>query len=392
MNTIRIKDKETLLKIFRAISWFDHIRWLVPANYNFMKFFREDLTNCEKILSHWICYITDRQMPYEVIWDKGARIFSELVYDYMRNPSLAPKKILTVYYREKKKEKSHYYFTSSDGSVTFASRYITNDYQNIKQTLEILDHQKYNRNIVAFIIDIIKRFPDKDDLLVRVACALHLLTYQLNGRKANSPKNRMNIFKDNLFEKSLETFKKSSTTGKKRLWCSIRDYKKGLYNSIFIDAIKEITPSEANEIITIWNNLPMSQIELPGDVWNNNPLFRDNLFANAIDLESIPKTWAMPDIVRNLYEQLKEIADQYHFYPEQFDFTFDFVPRMCEKKFCHLCPFGPDGIDKTCIPSENKYCPVALFSCGYTAICNGKDCELREGLTKGLCKSEAGQP
>lgn len=101
MNTIRIKDKETLLKIFRAISWFDHIRWLVPANYNFMKFFREDLTNCEKILSHWICYITDRQMPYEVIWDKGARIFSELVYDYMRNPSLAPKKILTVYYREK---------------------------------------------------------------------------------------------------------------------------------------------------------------------------------------------------------------------------------------------------------------------------------------------------
>jgi len=29
-------------------------------------------------------------------------------------------------------------------------------------------------------------------------------------------------------------------------------------------------------------------------------------------------------------------------YPEQFDITFDFVPRMCDKGNCALCPYGKD--------------------------------------------------
>ena len=32
----------------------------------------------------------------------------------------------------------------------------------------------------------------------------------------------------------------------------------------------------------------MDQIELPGDIWNNSPLFRDNLFEKILDLENIP--------------------------------------------------------------------------------------------------------
>jgi len=84
MGKIKIKDKELLIKIFKTISWLDTHRWNTEDNYNFVNFFRNDLTSCEKILTHWICYITDRQMPFEIVWDKGGYVFSELVYEYSR--------------------------------------------------------------------------------------------------------------------------------------------------------------------------------------------------------------------------------------------------------------------------------------------------------------------
>ncbi|MGB9748115.1 MAG: hypothetical protein ACPLXM_14410, partial [Bacteroidales bacterium] len=64
---------------------------------------------------------------------------------------------------------------------------------------------------------------------------------------------------------------------------------------------------------------------------------------------------------RDLYDQLKENEALYDFYPEQFDVTFDFVPRMCNKKLCDVCPFGNNGIEYTCIPAKDKYCPNIFF-------------------------------
>jgi len=76
-GTIKIKDKNKLIRIFKTISWLDKCRWKNKNNYDFINFFKEDLTNCEKILTHWICYITNRQIPFEIIWDKGGYVFSE---------------------------------------------------------------------------------------------------------------------------------------------------------------------------------------------------------------------------------------------------------------------------------------------------------------------------
>jgi len=381
---IKIKDENALIKIFKTISWLDSRRWKTAENYNFINFFRGGLTNCEKILAHWICYITDRQMPFETVWEKGGYVFSELVYEYSRN-GLPPQQTLNKYYEkyQDEKGKERFRFKSTHNDVTFASRYVTYDYQNILQTLEVLDYQKYKRNIVAYIIDIMQRFRGKDDLLVRVACGLYLLTYQLDRRKANSEKF---IINNDEFERKLKKFKKTSTNGKKRLWCCIRDYKKGLYNEIFKNAIKEVAPNNAEELIDVWDKLPMDQIELPGDVWNNSPLFKDNLFANVLEIDSIPKSWKMSQIIRELYNQLKGSEEINGFYPEQFDVTFDFVPRMCSKKLCKVCPFGKDGVELICIPSKDKYCPVALLSCGYISICNEENCILKKGISKGICK------
>jgi len=384
MTKLKIKDEAALINIFKTISWLDHKKWNIEDNHNFVNFYRDDLTNCEKILTHWICYITDRQMPFEIVWDKGGYVFSELIYEYSRN-GLTPKQILDNHYEEySDKGEKRFRFKSNNG-IIFASRYVTDDYQNILQTLQVLD-QEYNRSIVKFIINIMQKFQDKNDLLIRIACGLHLLTYQLKNKKANHDEIITIIGSDEQFESKLNEFKRTSTNGKKRLWCCVRDYKKGLYHEIFINALKEVYPdSTAGELINRWKNLPMDQIELPGDVWNNSPLFRDNLFKNVLDLENVPNTWGMAKIIRELYTQLNSKNEIDNFYPEQFDITFDFVPRMCNKKLCNVCLFGRNGVDSICIPTEDKYCPVALLSCGYVFKCNKHTCLLKENISKGIC-------
>ncbi len=388
MTKIKIKDNDALINTVGVISWLDSWRWNTQNNDNFIKYFRSDLTKGEEILTHWICYITDRQMPFEIVWDIGGLVFSEVVYEYSRN-KLSPKQILDGHYEdyEDKEGKKRYRFKSVNNG-TFASRYVTDDYQSILQTLEILDNPKYERNIVRYITDIIRRFQSKEDLLIRVACGLHLLTYQLDGKKADSERAIRILSDDMEFDKKLIDFKRNSTIGKKRLWCCVRDYKKGLYHEVFDEAIREVSGRDADELINKWNNLPLNQIELPGDVWNNSPLFKNNLIGKLIDINEIPKTWEMPKIVREIYEQLKDTGNIDNFYPEQFDITFDFVPRMCDKKRCNVCLFGPNGAESICIPTNDKYCPVALVSCGYIANCKGNQykCIIKENIGKGICK------
>ena len=70
MKDIKIKNKDDIIRIFQTISWLDFRRWNIEENYNYINFYRDDLSNCEKILTHWICYIVDRQMPFEIVWDK----------------------------------------------------------------------------------------------------------------------------------------------------------------------------------------------------------------------------------------------------------------------------------------------------------------------------------
>jgi len=386
----KIQDKNALTEIYKGISWLDAKRWNPENTHEFVNFFGNYLTNCEKILTHWICYITDRQMPFETVWDKGGYVFSEMVHEYSKGDISAKEIIDKHYYVKYINGKEHYGFKSlKNDKYSFASRYPSYDSQNILQTLEVLNHQKYRRNIVRFIVNIMERFKGEEDILKRVACGLHLLTYQLDRKKAN-PEETIRILNDGKeFERKLNEFKKSSTNGKKRLWCCVRDYKKGLYHEIFSEAIREIPATTAGGLINIWNKLPMSQIELPGDVWNNSPLFKDNLFANVIELNSIPKSWGMPKIIRELYNnQLKNNEEINDFYPEQFDITFDFVPRMCNKKLCNVCLFGKNGVESICIPTKDKYCPVALLSCGYIAMCVEDDCILKEGISKGICKGE----
>jgi len=385
LHKIVIKDKENLKFISQVVSWLDDMRWDDSINNDQIKYSKK-LTNSEKILTHWLCYITDRQTPFERVWNEGGHVFSELVYDYTRKNQL-PTVILNNHYEKylNGKNEEKYRFKSSDKRY-FASRFVTDDYQNIKQTLEILNQSRYHRNIVSYIIDMIDRFESDEDFLHRIACSLFLLTYKLDNKESNADKIIGILSSERDFDNELKKFKRNSTNGKKRLWCCIRDYKKGTFNTIFNEAIRE--NSKDTRVIKIWNQLPMNQIELPGDVWNNSPLFRNNLLGNVIELSDKIENWGMPKVVRNVYNQVEQEDGFEKFYPEQFDITFDFVPRMCNKELCDVCPFGKDGAKSICISNDKKNCPVSLVTCGYVRRCVGptEKCIIREGLGKGLCK------
>ena len=118
----------------------------------------------------------------------------------------------------------------------------------------------------------------------------------------------------------------------------------------------------------------LTQLELPGDVWNNNPKFRKCIFK---DTEYENFKGITSKLLRDIYE--KEIIDIG--YPECFDITFDFVPRMCELENCSICPFGltngkATNFHKVCINFQGKFCPVVLSSCNYYTDCSGDQCDL----------------
>jgi len=174
---IKIKNEDTLIKIWKVISWLDRQRWNPENLHDYVNYFQNELSSCEKVLTHWVCYITDRQIPFEKVWDRGGYVFSELVYEYSRK-ELSVQEVLDKHYEPylDKKGSQRYRFMSTN-NAKFASRYVTYDYQSILQTLQVLDEQEYQRNIVRYILSVVQRFKNKPDLLTRVACALHLLTY-----------------------------------------------------------------------------------------------------------------------------------------------------------------------------------------------------------------------
>ena len=404
MNKLEIIDESKLKTLFKVVKWIDDKRWENYENYNFISV-KEDikLNNSEYILLHWILYIMDRQMPFMKIWDNGGKVFSKIIDDYSTNKERSVENILEDYYKEKNDIKGKYQFIINSDEK-FISRFITSDIQNIRKTLTILN-EKYERSIVKFIVDVVSRFETNEDLLVRVACALNMLTYRgSNEKNADIAKND-NIKKtiemltnDKQFNKELASFKKQTTTNKKRLWCALRDYNKGYFSDVFKNAVEELNvePERKDELKSKWDSIELYDLELPGDVWNTKDTFVENIMEGKLNIgnDSIPKNWKFPKILRiaydTLYDTLKENEKRdWEYYPEQFDFTFNFVPRMCDNKECSICLFGKNkkNIESICINNKEKYCTVLLASCGYKVKCDPGSCPIVNEDTIGLCKA-----
>ena len=82
MEPFTVTDKPTLRGILEAFSFLDEVRWNAPSNYNLLNYCDEDISAGGKILTHWLCYVMDRQMPFLRVWEIGGYIISHLVREY----------------------------------------------------------------------------------------------------------------------------------------------------------------------------------------------------------------------------------------------------------------------------------------------------------------------
>ncbi len=350
---IEIKDSDGLTKILQIFSSLDDVRWSAAGNYNLINYCTNDLTPDEKLLSHWLCYVTDRQTDFRRIWEVAGYVISHLVRAFTREKS----KVDAIFGRHirypsgnketrlecplaSKNSRLAYYDIETE-PVQFASRYMPSDAVSILRTLIILD-ETAGRSFTRYMRAAVQGISDHRTAIRRLAAALQFLTYDDIGQvKGKTVKKRLEQLSGELasditdYLKAPSDFidklvKRFKPWKKKRLWCSIRDYLKSPeFNDDFVAALSKIDSTEAKR----WgrNNTGLKQaldaMELPGDVWNNNRLFRDGLFSSR--LGPVPKTWDMPRIARAIHAKLQ--GKNFIFYPEQLDVTFDFVQgcAMC---------------------------------------------------------------
>ena len=86
MLPFTITDVSKISAILQTFSILDDIRWNESSNYNLINDCRDDLTADEKLLTHYLCYITDRRMPFQRIWDIGGYVISHIVRRYTSHP------------------------------------------------------------------------------------------------------------------------------------------------------------------------------------------------------------------------------------------------------------------------------------------------------------------
>jgi len=408
-----------LKDIFRVISFYDNVRWESSNNENLINFYNDDLDDDTKLLTHWFCYITDRQMPFQRIWDLGGFVFSELVNKYKERMGLdvlepdgsysfVKKKgdgitFTSISKIEKNKRVKEYGFNSGD-YVTFTSRYYPSDYFSILYTFDIL--KEFDFSLTQFIAAELKKHNEQEDNIKRLLFSLYLLSYyeigqpkknelydyQSNIKKAHErTKNVLSIINDEQkFEFEYRKFVKRTIFYQKRSMCSLRDFfklpefKDFFRNSLIKEGMNE------RSINYLFSIKSLEQFELPGDVWNNNSKFRKCILKNTkYEDNKKYKNTNLNIILREFYEENKN--ELIGCYPEQFDVTFDFVPRMCEMNNCDICPIGllkdnGRNFSKTCVNNKDLYCTVALTNCNYKVTCYTEECKIIQNMNTLISK------
>jgi len=444
-----MNQDDYLDRIFKITNFLDKARWGDKNNLDLINFCEDekDLGPDVKLLTHWLLYVTERQTDFQRIWDIGGFVISDLVIKYTEeenanilspnsdNPFFIPRKDYEFSKEYNKDDCNKYLFScckkagnnkilkqygfDSDHKPYFIPRYYPSDFKSFYSTLSILEN--YNYSLGNYIQEIFDKVNYSNDILnygnliPKLMFGLYLLSYKDIGRVKSSDINNFKEFIEceieprnkkikndlNNFNEEFNNFKnkKDYFDKTKRPWSAVRDFLKNKrINNYFINSLKKAGYEKYERFsIDKLGNEVLKNLELPGDVWNNNSTFKECIFPNNKYKDIVEKEmgngrrneYLMSEYLRALFDQYEENISEG--YPEQFDITFDIVPRMCKNKFCEICPYGlldngdPYGIleaeglkfKKICHGDKNKYCPVMLVSCNYMKDCVGKDnCEL----------------
>ena len=394
LNSASLEKKNTISDIWKVIYWMDNIRWnqdnviILNKHEPYKKLSRE-----YQILVHWLCYITDRMRTAEQVWDRGGYIFSELVTDYVKPDSRSFYTLFTENkYLVKNKTGKMSRFYSKNINQSYAPRF-PKDLESILRTLYLL--RDYDKSLIKYINLNREHWENNNDDIGRISFLLYCLTYEKVEGFHNFEKKefieRMDIVKNKLqnsltnFEDRYSKWNRSNRYHNKRLWAALRDYIKYEEYSFYF---------QENVLNSSIDLDKLSQLEFPGDVWNKrfaNRLLKEYLENQKIDGRRIFSQSNSSLSLRLMYEWIKKQKTPENLYPEQFDISFDFAPRMCENNLCFICPFGENGSTSICLKELSdgkKLCPVILVTCGYKYICDPKNCPIIKGIAQGTCKQK----
>jgi len=363
-------------RFVKVVTWLDQARWRAAQDL-FSNPVYDSLDLDQKLLVHWLCYITNRQRPFRQVWDDGGFVFSVIVADYRRViASPAPvHEFLQRHQTAGKRELPAYHAEAGGREVSYAPRYGA-DHESIERTLDLLCD--YGGNLSTFISHFIARFDSQADGLQRLAHSLDVLSYR---REIPVDEARSLLRSDADLAWDFRTWRRSTTEHHKRLWAALRDYRKpGSPYRRYLETHVE-WPDTGFEL---------GQLELPGDVWNQR--FSRRLvgpMASAVGVHT--KSAKASKIARRLYDRIVRLDPGTSFYPERLDISFDFAPRMCEQDMCDVCLFSEPA--RLLCPAHaaqeaGLLCPVVLLACGYRQPCVVAGCPVAAGICYGLCSGQ----
>lgn len=330
--------------------------------------FTSDEETAEKILlTHYLLYICDRGMDFRYVFKQGGYVISQLVETFLngKNYKTTFEKHVdrekcafkAIIKNDSQGEKIKQYLKSKgeiisdEGEILFTSRYIPVDIVSVFRTLQKLEE-------IGGFAKFLQKNYEKFSYLAK---EMYKLTY-----KVKSPTKDVVCKKeiDNLI-KEYESNRRFNKYSAKRIWCVLRDL---LYHPYISECFKKII----NVDFETYKQKQIPQLELPGDVWNNNMKFANCFWGEATEV--LPKN--MSQFVRKKLNPNTECS------PINFDITFLFVPRMCNQDLCNICPFCNEHkkFDSVCHETAGKYCSFLLLSTGIKYCCpdNKAECKIRE--------------
>jgi hypothetical protein len=366
----------------KAVSWLDSARWTGRQPECALRLVG-DAKAGDRILAHWLAYITDRRRPWEDVWYRGALIFSRVAVDYAREkpPPRAVDEFLESYRTPVAQgEKMRGWPCPVDDDVPdrsrpYRSRYPDDD-TSIYRTLKLLAHLGWSLD--NWLKELIHDLAGQGDALRRMAQRLDILTYRLSipeDEALSLLSNEEELAKDFL------RWNPRAHADRKRLWAALRDYRKP--GSRWHDYLQDCGVNWPQE------NFDLAQLELPGDVWNTR--FFEHLVEPLARRAGVPITGNSSLVARRIYEVVVGVEPDIAFYPEQLDVSFDFAQRMCDTMACWCCPFWrrrpPFSTNpiELCRREQGQPCALLLITSGYLAEPGDSGCPFCQGLVDGLC-------
>ncbi len=401
MTKITLMTNQNLLRLWKFFKWVDNARWngehkergieelLKYTNKMWEKYKNEEIDDFESkhlVLSHWLMYIFDYQMPVERVWEKCFPIMTRIVKEFQEG--LSADEVIKKYYND---EEGHFSIEKNvDNKDKFKHRFMKAKnhrlVEKVERTLKILE-KSFNKDLIEFMLTVTS-YGNEENWVRKVATGLYLLTYDNEYSDVDEIIDVLN--NEEKFERYFS--RKKNNLWHKRLWSALRDYLKGFIYESYILSSLENYKHHSSKVLSRWRNANkyLNQLEVPGDVWNEK--FYERVMKPII--EKLDKKYSKypPKGIREIYKDYNKIFKQHKFYPEQFDVTFDFARIFCDKNLCYICPLHNNkNILKLCISDivseSDKYCPI-LAMLGYLQKCSPDNCPIYRGESLNLCMSE----